>query len=104
MWLVYKHTNKINNKSYIGITSKRPEQRWGNNGNHYHNHPKFYPAIKKYGWENFSHEILYTGLSKKEACKKEKELIKFYNSYNNGYNASLGGECGSNRMYKRIKK
>lgn len=100
MWNVYKHTNKINNKCYIGITSQDPVQRWGNNGNKYTHHTKFWPAIQKYGWNNFTHEVLYTGLTKEEACQKEQELIKFYDSYNNGYNASLGGESGSNGCNK----
>ena len=47
-YIVYQHKNKITNKSYIGITSQEPEQRW-KNGNGYINHPKFYPAIQKYG-------------------------------------------------------
>ena len=48
-FLVYSHTNKINNKVYIGITSQAPEKRWGKNGRNYAESIKFYNAIKKYG-------------------------------------------------------
>lgn len=72
MWTVYKHTNKINGKSYIGITSRKPEQRWGKNGINYGSvnktHGCFYDAILKYGWDNFTHDILVEGLSYDEAC------------------------------------
>ena len=103
-WCVYMHTNLINNKVYIGITSRDPEKRWGKNGNEYttKNHPAFGYAIEKYGWNNFSHDILFDGLSKQDACQKEIELIKEYKSnctrYKNpsfGYNMSDGGEIGS---------
>ena len=96
-WTVYKHTNKINGKSYIGITSRKPEDRWGKNGCKYCSQKSKYlcfsKAIQKYGWDNFTHDILYIGLTKAEACQKEQELISFYNSkapY--GYNLTDGGE------------
>ena len=96
-WTVYKHTNKINGKSYIGITSRKPEDRWGTNGYKYQSQKSKYlcfsKAIQKYGWDNFTHEILFTGLTKEDACKKEKELISFYNSKAPfGYNLTDGGE------------
>lgn len=90
-WTVYKHTNKINNKTYIGITSRKVEDRWGENGCKYKKCIKFYNAIKKYGWDNFTHEVLYENLTAEEAAKKEKELIVYYDSLNNGYNATEGG-------------
>lgn len=51
-------------------------------------------AIQKYGWDNFEHNILFTNLSKEQACEKEQELIKYYNSMdrNFGYNSTSGGE------------
>ena len=39
MWYLYKHTNKINNKSYIGKT-ENPEKRWSNNGYNYKTCPR----------------------------------------------------------------
>ena len=94
MYIVYQHKNKINNKVYIGITSRTPQERWGNQGCNYKSSPYFYNSIQKYGWDNFEHNILYTDLTKEEACKKEQELIKQFNSMNRefGYNSTSGGE------------
>lgn len=97
-WYVYIHTNKINNKVYIGITSQKPETRWGRDGKKYkENQPVFYNAIQKYGWDNFKHEILFEDLTKEEAEQKEIELIAKHksNDINFGYNMSTGGESGS---------
>ena len=60
-------------------------------------------AILKYGKENFSIEIL-------EECPKEllndreKYYIKLYNSYNSGYNSTLGGQNGVLITFKKIAK
>lgn len=79
-------------KKYIGITSVEPKRRWLS-GTGYKNNDYFYKAIKKYGWENIKHKILFTGLSKEDACAKEIELIARYKSDNRkyGYNISSGG-------------
>ena len=94
MYTVYQHKNKINGKVYIGITSQKPEQRWGSQGCNYKSSPHFYSAIQKYGWDNFEHNILFTDLTKEQACLKEQELIKEYNSTNRefGYNSTSGGD------------
>lgn len=100
IWCVYIHTNKINNKVYIGITSQIPEKRWGKNGNYYKkNQSVFYNAIHKYGWNNFEHIIFAEDLTKEEAINMEIKLIALYKSnckrYKNpeyGYNMTDGGE------------
>ena len=94
MYTVYQHKNKINGKVYIGITSQKLEQRWGSQGCNYKSSPHFYSAIQKYGWDNFEHNILFTDLTKEQACLKEQELIKEYNSMNRefGYNSTSGGD------------
>lgn len=91
-YCVYCHTNKVNNKKYIGITRNIPERRW-NNGRGYINNIYFSRAIEKYGWHNFSHEILYTDLTKEQAEEIEIKLIKEYDTANHkhGYNIELGG-------------
>ena len=89
-YYVYKHIAP-NGKIYIGQTCKKPNDRW-RNGNGYKNQV-FYRAIKKYGWDNFKHEILFEKLTKEEADQKEIELISYYDSANpeKGYNVALGG-------------
>ena len=91
-YCVYKHTSPCG-KVYIGITSRNPLYRWSN-GNGYIQNRYFYSAIKKYGWNAFQHEILFSDLSKEDACNIEKELIyKFQsNKREYGYNLSSGGE------------
>lgn len=94
-YILYKHTAP-NGKVYIGITCKTPAARWGPNGNGYKLSPHFWKAICKYGWDNLTHEILLFGLTKEEACEKEREYIKKYrsNEQKYGYNMTSGGEGG----------
>lgn len=89
---VYKHTFP-NGKIYIGITKQKPIYRWGHNGNGYYQHPLLTNAIKKYGWNNIKHEILFEKLTKEQAEQKEIELILFYKSNQRefGYNIANGG-------------
>lgn len=97
-YYVYIHTNKINNKRYVGITKQtNPERRWGKNGVNYKQSPHFYSAIRKYGWDNFIHEIIAMNLSKEHACKLEIGLIKKYKTQdkNFGYNTLSGGDAPS---------
>ena len=93
-WKVYVHTNIFNNKKYIGVTSKEnPNHRW-NSGRGYMENPHFYSAIEKYGWDCFSHEILFDGLDETEAKEMEKYLIALYNTQDPefGYNMTSGGD------------
>ena len=98
LFIVYCHTNKINNKKYIGITCQNPKNRW-NSGKGYSKktQPRFAAAIEKYGWENFDHEILFENLTESEAKAKEIELIEYYHTYIYdpncwGYNMTRGGQ------------
>lgn len=92
-FVVYCHTNKTNNKKYIGITCQELNQRF-RNGNGYKRSPYFYSAIQKYGWDNFTHEVLYNDLSETEAKEKEIELIDKLKTKDKkyGYNLTPGGE------------
>lgn len=93
-YCLYKHTNSINGKVYIGITKQKPNRRW-HNGLGYKHNKYFYRAIQKYGWGNFKHEILYENLSFEQANQKEMQLIVEYDSTNrnNGYNIHCGGDA-----------
>jgi group I intron endonuclease len=93
VYIVYQHINKTNNKCYIGITGTEPEKRWGRHGERYKECPLFWNAIQKYGWDNFEHKILMTGLTAEEACEEEKRLIAelHANDPKFGYNISSGG-------------
>lgn len=92
-YTIYIHTNKINGKVYVGQTSQSVEQRW-RNGNGYINNTYFNRAIEKYGWDNFKHEILCTGLSEEEADRMEIVMIARFcsNDPDKGYNLTIGGE------------
>lgn len=100
IWTVYIHRNKINNKCYIGITCNNIHRRWQNGSGYTHkengkyHQPKFANAINKYGWDNFEHIVWESGLTKEDACKKERLLIKFFDTVDNGYNCYDGGETG----------
>ena len=56
--------------------------------------PHFYASIEKYGWDGFTHEIVYDGLSEEEAKRYECELIKEYRTQDPdyGYNMTSGGD------------
>ena len=92
-WLIYKHTNLINGKVYIGQTCQDPKKRWGNGLSQYKHNKYFLAAINKYGWDNFSHEILRDSLTENEMRYWEKYYIDFYDSLNpqKGYNLVEGG-------------
>ena len=91
-YCVYLHTSPTN-KYYVGITKQNPLKRWAN-GRGYCKNKHFYKAILKYGWDNFKHEIVFSGITKDEAIQYEKYLIKTLNSNNPifGYNNTEGGE------------
>lgn len=94
---LYKITNTITGKSYIGYTSKTSQKRFTEHLNdaikyNRDKNRKFYNAIRKYGKDCWQVEILKENLSVLEAKEKEIELIQFYNTYNEGYNATRGGD------------
>lgn len=90
---VYVHTNKVNGKRYVGVTSQEPEERWNNGRGYTKRQPHMYNAIQKWGWENFDHEILFSNLSVDEASRIEQSLIDEWRLQDReyGYNAQSGG-------------
>lgn len=103
---VYVHVNKINGKLYIGQTCKTLKSRFGRNGKNYKNSNYFYNSIKKHGWNNFKHILLFDNLSGEEANILEKELIHKYNTTNKtcGYNLDTGGKNGRTHSKETIEK
>ena len=106
MYFVYKHTNLIDGKVYIGVTNQNPPSRRWRNGKGYKYNLHFYRAIEKYTWAGFNHEILFENLTKSQAEEKERELIKFYNSTNEkfGYNLESGGNLSKKLSPETRKK
>lgn len=94
MYTVYIHTTPPG-KVYVGCTNKKPSYRWGK-GVCYQYNKEFYSDIIKYGWDNISHVIIESDLTREEAYKKERELIELYDATNpeKGYNKSIGGGGG----------
>ncbi len=99
MGFIYKVTNTVNGKTYIGQTTYTIKWRWNTHltsayndrlGDH---NTLFHRAIRKYGIDAFKVEEV-------EKCdssllnERETHWIKQYNSYKNGYNLTLGGEGG----------
>lgn len=106
-YFIYKITNLVNNKIYIGYT-KNPDKRFKehikdarlNKTNQY-----IHKAIRKYGPINFSFFILENRDNKSDALETEKYWITFFKSNNNkfGYNLTEGGEGGDYSKFWSIK-
>lgn len=86
-YLVYQITNLVNGKIYIGKhTTKDPYDNYMGSGK------LIIQAIKKYGLENFTKEILFCFTDEKEAFLKEEEIVtKEFIDRENTYNIVLGG-------------
>lgn|SRR3990167_8432538 len=94
MYSVYEITNSINGKKYVGITSRTIEERFqehisraksGTREN------RLYVAMRKYGCENFSVNLLIQINNEDDVRELETAFIKRCDSYENGYNCNLGG-------------
>lgn len=93
-----------NDKVYIGITTKKPETRLSEHFllSKHENKRKVYKAMRHFGTENLTMDVLkqYEDVEWSFMCELETQTIKEYDSFNNGYNGTLGGEgtvglCGS---------
>lgn len=105
---IYKITNKVNGKVYIGKTTCVIEKRFREHINDSKkercNKRPLYDAINKYGEDNFYIEIVETDIPDENINDREIFYIRYFNSYvgfenSNGYNATLGGDS---RRYKNI--
>ena len=94
--LIYKITNIINKKVYIGQTIvgllERKRSHLCGLRNNKHKNKKLQNAVNKYGIENFIFEEIDIASNIDELNKKESFWISFYDSINNGYNIMGGGQ------------
>jgi len=95
MAYLYKITNLENDKCYIGWTGRTVLDRWQRHQQDAlknRDNRKFYNAIRKHGTDCWQVETLLEVSSVEEAKSKEIELIEQFNSYQQGYNATKGGD------------
>lgn len=92
---IYKITNQINNKVYIGKTLKTIEERFlehiRDSSRSCEEKRPLYNAFKKYGINNFTISLIEK-VELDQLSSREQYWIKKYNSYSNGYNATIGGD------------
>lgn len=95
MAFIYKITNQVNSKIYIGKTCDTIKKRWQKHLTDRYKRDfeirPLYRAMKKYGIDNFIIEEIEE-CPAELASEREIYWINFYDSYNNGYNATLGGD------------
>lgn len=93
MGSIYLIRNIINNKVYVGQAMRTVEERFKEHlrkSDILNTHLS--KAIRKYGKNNFYYEIIEDNLPYNILLEREQYWIKYYNSYNNGYNDTQGGE------------
>lgn len=98
MGYIYKITNTVNNKCYIGVTTQaNPNERWSHHKSAIRANigcPFLQKAFKKYGEDAFKFEVLIICFNE-DVFKFENEYILKYNSMSpNGYNVAVGGIRG----------
>ena len=96
MGYIYKITNTLNDKVYIGQTIKTVQKRFiqhkNNSNKEYFSQIVLYKAFNKYGIENFICEEIEE-VPNDKLDEREKYWIEYYDSYFNGYNSTLGGRA-----------
>ena len=99
MW-IYKITNTVNGKVYIGQSVRDVQHRFLRHMNDALNNIKdthFCRAIRKYGKDAFVFETIDVAENQQELCEKEQYWIQYYDSVNKGYNETDAIEkCGGN--------
>lgn len=104
---VYKITNNLNGKAYIGQTINSIQERFRTHCGVYSEGkcPALWSAIQRHGKDNFTIEVLWSeaGCTKEELDKKEIEMIAVHNTRSpNGYNLMEGGH--SSRHHEESRK
>lgn len=104
---IYKYTNLINGMIYIGQTKQTLEQRDYKHQTQLKDNSYFHRAIKKYGRENFSLELIEDNIPFNKLDEKEKYYIDYFESFyttGKGYNLTQGGQWGSATQKLTIKQ
>ena len=105
---IYKAKSKTTNKVYIGQSSQPLQHRINQHNSHAYSSQSnyhFHNAIRKYGPDDFEYEIIEDNIDNKDLLnEREKYWIEYYDSYNNGYNSTIGGDGSVRRDDKIIKQ
>ena len=103
MGIIYKWTNIINGKSYIGQTAY-PEKRYYQHLLVNDNTP-FHNALRKYGVDSFTYQVLEDDIDDEKLDEREIYWINYFNTYQDGYNLTIGGNStrGFKFSYEQIK-
>ena len=99
-WTVYRHISP-SGKVYIGITSKENVNKRWRYGTGYSSCIIFQNTINKYGWNNITHEVLFTDLIEDRAKNLEKDLIRHYKNLNISLNITDGGNGTLGRVFSK---
>lgn len=94
-YIIYKSENKLNNKVYIGCTTNGLKRRMREHKYRCEKgiyKSKFCSAIRKYGFDNFDFTIIEECSDEKTMFDRESYYIGLYDTKNNGYNLTDGGE------------
>ena len=100
--VVYKITNKLNGKIYIGQTIMSLEKRWHYHilsANKHYAKSEFYADIRTLGIDNFTVEVLDTAETQADLNYLEAYYIVGYDSVRRGYNKAYGSLGGQNSMF-----
>ena len=93
IYTIYKSVNSKTNQVYIGFDSKWPNRQKVHKSASKNGNSKFYNAIRKYGWESFDWEVIYQSKDREHTLNvMESYFIEQYDSFNIGYNLTLGGD------------
>lgn len=105
MGYIYRIINKINNQSYIGQTTRSYKERWAEHKRDRFKEPycnwPLYRMMNNVGLENVDWEVVEE-IPNSLLNERECYWIKFYNTKNNGYNCTYGGENGTKHDYDKI--
>ena len=105
---IYKITNKINGKVYIGQTIRPVEYRFHrhiNDAMHNILDTHFARAIRKYGPDQWQLEVIDAATTQDELNQKEQYWIKYYNSVEEGYNETDAiSKCGGNTYQSKTEE